>query len=41
MRESSSGKYQSLTMTVNAASKAQLDRIYQDLTGHPLVKVVL
>ena len=41
MRESSSGKYQSLTMTVNAASKAQLDRIYQALTGHPLVKVVL
>jgi len=24
-----------------ATSRAQLDALYQDLTGHPLVKVVL
>lgn len=41
MRASSSGKYVSLTCTVNAQSKAQLDNIYRALTSHPLVKVVL
>lgn len=41
MRPSSSGKYLSLTCTVRATSKAQLDALYQDLTGHPWVKVVL
>ncbi len=41
MRASSSGKYVSLTCTVNAQSKAQLDDIYRALTSHPLVKVVL
>ena len=41
MRASSSGKYVSLTCTVNAQSKAQLDEIYRALTSHPLVKVVL
>ena len=41
MRASSSGKYVSLTCTVNAQSKAQLDDLYRALTSHALVKVVL
>lgn len=41
MRASSSGKYVSLTCTINAHSKTQLDDLYRALTRHPLVKVVL
>jgi uncharacterized protein len=41
MRASSSGKYVSLTCTINAQSKTQLDELYRALTSHPLVKVVL
>lgn len=41
MRASSGGKYVSLTCTVTATSKAQLDALYMELTAHPLVKVVL
>ena len=41
MRASSGGKYLSLTCTINATSKAQLDALYRELSGHPLVKVVL
>jgi len=41
MRASSGGKYFSLTCTVNATSKQQLDNLYLELTAHPLVKVVL
>lgn len=41
MRASSGGKYISLTCTVQATSKAQLDALYRELTSHPLVKVVL
>ena len=41
MRASSGGKYVSLTCTINASSKAQLDALYRELSGHPLVKVVL
>ncbi len=41
VRESSSGKYLSLTVTVNAQDRAQLDAIYLSLTSHPLVKIVL
>ena len=41
VRESSSGRYQSLTVTVTATSREQLDTIYLALTGHPMVKVVL
>lgn len=41
MRPSSGGKYLSLTCTVRATSKAQLDALYRDLTGHPWVKIVL
>ena len=41
MRASSGGKYVSLTCTITATSKAQLDTLYRELSGHPLVKVVL
>lgn len=41
MRASSGGNYVSLTCTVVATSKPQLDALYMELTGHPLVKVVL
>ena len=41
MRASSGGTYVSLTCTITATSKAQLDALYRELSGHPLVKVVL
>lgn len=41
MRPSKAGNYLSLTCTVRATSKAQLDALYRELSGHPLVKVVL
>ena len=41
MRASSGGKYISLTCTINATSKPQLDALYRELSSHPLVKVVL
>jgi putative lipoic acid-binding regulatory protein len=41
MRPSSAGNYLSLTCTVNATSRAQLDDLYRDLTSHPMVALVL
>jgi putative lipoic acid-binding regulatory protein len=41
MRPSKAGNYLSLTCTVRATSKAQLDALYRELSSHPLVKVVL
>lgn len=41
IRSSSGGKYVSLTCTINATSKTQLDDLYRALTAHPMVKVVL
>lgn len=41
MRVSKAGNYLSLTCTVRATSKAQLDALYRELTRHPDVKVVL
>ena len=41
MRPSAKGNYLSLTCTVRATSKTQLDDLYQELTAHPLVKIVL
>lgn len=41
MRPSKGGNYLSLTCTVRATSKAQLDALYTELSRHPLVKVVL
>jgi len=40
-RESSTGKYTSLTCMVHVASQAQLDDIYRSLSSHPLVKFAL
>jgi hypothetical protein len=41
MRASSGGKYLSLTCTVTATSRVQLDALYTELSSHPMVKVVL
>ncbi len=41
MRPSSTGRYLGLTCTITATSQAQLDALYRELSGHPLVKVVL
>ena len=41
MRSSSTGKYLSVTATINATSRAQLDKLYRDLTAHPMVTMVL
>lgn len=41
MRASTGGKYLSLTCTVRATSKVQLDALYIELSRHPDVKVVL
>ena len=41
MRASSGGNYIALTCTIRATSRGQLDALYRDLTGHPMVKVVL
>lgn len=41
MRPSRAGNYLSLTVTVHATSRAQLDALYTALSGHPLVSVVL
>ncbi len=41
MRASSAGKYLSLTCTINAVSREQLDDLYRDLTAHPNVVMVL
>ena len=41
MRASSSGNYLSVTCTVRATSKPQLDALYRELSGHPMVKIVL
>jgi uncharacterized protein len=41
MRNSKSAKYISLTCTVTATSREQLDALYQALCDHPLVVMVL
>lgn len=41
VRESANGKYLSITVTVNAQSREQLDAIYQELTGHEYIIMVL
>lgn len=40
-RQSSGGKFTSITVTIRATSKPQLDAIYQDLTNHERIKFVL
>ena len=41
MRSSRAGNYLSVTATINATSRAQLDELYRDLTAHPMVTMVL
>jgi putative lipoic acid-binding regulatory protein len=41
LRASRGGNYLSVTATVRATSREQLDALYRALTSHPLVKVVL
>ncbi len=41
MRASKTAKYVSLTCTIRATSRVQLDAVYQDLCDHPMVTMVL
>lgn len=41
LRNSKTARYVSLTCTVRATSRAQLDAIYQELCDHPLVVMAL
>ena len=41
MRASREGNYLSLTVTINATSREQLDGLYRELTSHPMVVMVL
>ena len=41
VRESRAGKYLSITATIHAQSRSQLDALYMELTHHPMVRVVL
>ena len=40
-RPSKAGKYLSVTITLTATSREQLDELYRRLSTHPMVKVVL
>ncbi len=41
IRTSNKGNYLSLTCTIRATSRLQLDALYQALSDHPLIAVVL
>lgn len=41
IRESKGGNYLSVTATINAQSRAQLDDLYRALTSHPMVSMAL
>lgn len=41
MRPSKAGNYLSVTLTIHATSREQLDNMYRALTSHPMVKVAL
>ena len=41
MRPSKKGRYLSLTVTINAKSREQLDALYSELSKHPMVIMVL
>lgn len=41
IRSSTGGNYLSITCIIRATSRNQLDALYQALTGHPMVSVVL
>lgn len=40
-RGSRAGRYVSLTFTINATSREQLDALYRDLSEHPMVSMAL
>ncbi len=40
-RLSSNGKYTSVTVTLRAHSREQLDNLYRELSAHPSVRMVL
>jgi putative lipoic acid-binding regulatory protein len=40
-RPSGKGNYTGLTVTVRAVSREQLDALYQALSDHPMVKIVM
>lgn len=41
VRDSRAGRYQSVTVTICARDRAQLDAIYLDLSAHSRIKMVL
>jgi len=41
IRSSSGGNYLSVTCTIRATSKAQLDAVYREISAHPWVKMAL
>jgi putative lipoic acid-binding regulatory protein len=41
MRSSSAGNYLSMTATINATSREQLDELYRELVANPMVAMVL
>ena len=41
MRSSKQGRYLSLTVTIQAKSREQLDALYSELSGHPAILMVL
>lgn len=41
MRSSREAKYLSITATINARSREQLDELYRELCDHPMVSMVL
>jgi hypothetical protein len=41
MRASTAGNYLSVTATIVATSREQLDALYRDLSSHPMVTMVL
>jgi putative lipoic acid-binding regulatory protein len=41
MRSSKQARYISLTVTINARSREQLDALYSELSKHPMVTMVL
>lgn len=41
IRASRTGKYLSLTCTIRATSRRQLDDLYREISGHPMVRMAL
>ena len=41
IRASRAERYQSVTVMVTARDRAHLDALYQDLSGHPQIRMVL